>query len=761
MDEKFLFPFEKVPQGATVLIYGAGELGQSYVRQIMITNYCRLLGMVDRNFKEYKDSSVPVYSPEQISSLTFDYVVVAVKGKSGIPEIKRILNSAGVDAARIIYVEKRNELPCRLLNQGQAEDIYERLAFQNDKPSIAFFIFSGIGGLLFIKRFLIAFVKLLPECHIDIYFARCEAQMRYLYSDISNINMFVYNLGARYDHYKENYDLAMRIKAGGFMLMDVFHRDRFLPHNKQFVDTMMQLQLRLKKEEYREDFPRISLFLDRRFNSKNCYTTFSYDVLDIHTKKVPIPLTDRGKRQFDSLELKKFITVNYGNGASKDISNVAKAWPINRFNQTVALFKGKYPDVKVVQIGDGNAERILNADCYILGEPFEFVAYILKNSMLHLDIEGGLVHLATQLGTKCIVLFGPTPEFYYGYEENINIKAGNCHDCCGVYLDSNRCARGMEEPECMYNITPEIVMGKINDYFAHEEIENMEATKNAKGFDGAIRAWIDHLGDELGFSDGRFFDVSRGKELEFSKRSQSRDFEYIDDEDVIFKSSDVILDVGSGSLPKFGKLIQGKQIDYRPIDPLAYEYQKLHDKYKIESPCDTLFGFMEILSAFIPENTADFVICHNAMDPSIDAPRSLMECLKVAKVGGTVLLNHAQCEAENADYRGLHQWNITVEKQDLIFYSKQDRYNISSLISCFCDVVIKQTEDSHSGKEMIHAKILKKSNVPVEIKEKYDTAAYAGYIISAIMKKMADNNTIYRPSGENVIPDNTKYLGNL
>ena len=110
-------------------------------------------------------------------------------------------------------------------------------------------------------------------------------------------------------------------------------------------------------------------------------------------------------------------------------------------------------------------EELLGGDKYILGESFELVTHVLQNSMLHVDIEGGLVHLATQLGTKCVVLFGPTPEFFYGYEENINIKVGDCHDCYGVYLDSNRCARGMEKPECMYNITPEIVMDRVEEYF--------------------------------------------------------------------------------------------------------------------------------------------------------------------------------------------------------------------------------------------------------------------------------------------------------
>ena len=99
-----------------------------------------------------------------------------------------------------------------------------------------------------------------------------------------------------------------------------------------------------------------------------------------------------------------------------------------------------------------------------MGSDFRLAFYLLKNSIVHIDIEGGLVHIATQLGTKCVVLFGPTIKEYYGYEQNINIQAGGCHNCWGLYSDVNRCARSMEEPECMYSITPELVMGYVDEY---------------------------------------------------------------------------------------------------------------------------------------------------------------------------------------------------------------------------------------------------------------------------------------------------------
>ena len=90
----------------------------------------------------------------------------------------------------------------------------------------------------------------------------------------------------------------------------------------------------------------------------------------------------------------------------------------------------------------------------------------MENLPLNLNhfIEGGLVHLATNLGTKCVVLFSPTQPNIYAYPNNINIVYATCNGCYGLYENGYACARGLEKPECMYSITPEMVMEKIAEY---------------------------------------------------------------------------------------------------------------------------------------------------------------------------------------------------------------------------------------------------------------------------------------------------------
>ena len=464
MDLGWLFPFEKVPYGSKILIYGAGALGQSYLAQIEYTNYCEVIGFVDRNYEKYKYSFLQVHSPAQINELFFDYVVIAVKFLGSLPEIRRILEENGIEKERIIFVGKRKRIDYGAKAASFGRESHEVFAFERGGLSVGLFLISAMGGVLFLKKFVEAIIEIVPECLIDIYSTSQVKAINIFYSDLNNINSVMYNLGTKYGRNKNRYSLALTVNASGFLKIDGVNRGEIEKISPRLMAKIEKLQHIIDEERYDDSTPRIAIFQDRKYHNKNCYTAFDYNVFNIHDKKVAVPINKEYESIFTKIGIKRYITVNYGNGSCKDGSKIAKMWPLENFNKLVHLFKKQYPSISIVQLGTSDAERIDGVDRNILGEPFELVIHILKNSILHIDIEGGLVHLATQLGTKCAVLFGPTPEFYYGYEENINIKVGDGHDCCGVYMDSNRCARGMEKPECMYSITPEIVMERVKEH---------------------------------------------------------------------------------------------------------------------------------------------------------------------------------------------------------------------------------------------------------------------------------------------------------
>jgi hypothetical protein len=84
------------------------------------------------------------------------------------------------------------------------------------------------------------------------------------------------------------------------------------------------------------------------------------------------------------------------------------------------------------------------------------VAGLLRATSLHLDDEGGLVHLAACYGRRSLVVYGPTPSSYFGYPQNINVDPERCGGCWWIdELWMDRCPLGMAQPERMFTQPPE------------------------------------------------------------------------------------------------------------------------------------------------------------------------------------------------------------------------------------------------------------------------------------------------------------------
>lgn len=459
---RYLFPYEKIPSKSKILIYGAGTLGQEYYTQLSITHYCEVLGFIDRNYRDYKGSAVPVYPPDGISGLVFDYVVVALRMAAAYNEVHRILTQAGVPEDRIAAVFERDYAPCRIFDL--VDGFETEFAYKGSKKSVALLTTGGFGDMVIQKRLVMELIRLVPDCVIDIYNIKACEFLKNLYTDTPNIKNIIPDLGSRYGGKVKKYSLGMTIEACHFIKVDHFKEEIWDKEDRVFSGKIKLLIDRTEAEHVGISTPAHVTMHRRRYKRYNAYTGFNYDgVFEISDKKVNIPLDDGAEKEFRELGLSGYgyLTINCGNGDCADDSMVAKSWPAACYEELTGLVKRNFPHIRIVQLGGKGAVRIKGCDLYMFGRDFTLVEHILKNALLHIDIEGGLVHIASQLGTKCIVLFGPTVEEYYGYENNINIRAGNCRDCWGLYEDMNKCARGMTQPECMYAITPEMVCGEV------------------------------------------------------------------------------------------------------------------------------------------------------------------------------------------------------------------------------------------------------------------------------------------------------------
>lgn len=97
IEKVFLFPYSKIKKGSNVIIYGAGDVGAQYARQLNLTDYGNLVAVVDRNYENIADlCGVKVSSPDEVNYTEADVVIIAVENTDVSDAISEMLARKGV-----------------------------------------------------------------------------------------------------------------------------------------------------------------------------------------------------------------------------------------------------------------------------------------------------------------------------------------------------------------------------------------------------------------------------------------------------------------------------------------------------------------------------------------------------------------------------------------------------------------------------------------------------------------------------------------
>lgn len=102
-ENRYLFPFGRIPKGANIILYAAGMVGRSYYRQINETKYCNIVAWIDKNCQIENKEMLNIKFPEELNKCDFDYVVIAVKQKKIVNEIINLLKDLNVKQEKIIW----------------------------------------------------------------------------------------------------------------------------------------------------------------------------------------------------------------------------------------------------------------------------------------------------------------------------------------------------------------------------------------------------------------------------------------------------------------------------------------------------------------------------------------------------------------------------------------------------------------------------------------------------------------------------------
>jgi ADP-heptose:LPS heptosyltransferase len=326
--------------------------------------------------------------------------------------------------------------------------------FQKNNKSnfyVAFIINGGIGDTIRQISIISEIVKMFPNIVIDIYTNR---QLYFLFKGIKKVRFFfeIDLIVLTKKKYDIIYKLMAVYKTSSIDQEIIFNTKDKAESNK------IQSNIRAYKDKYlsplNNNLHHISI-------SRAASGVDNIEDISLTLNFNPVPL-----EKFGITKSLKYITFNYGAGGEG--CNVdSKCWPRQHWETLLKILQKNLKDVTIVQLGvstyNFSGANIINTACKT---SFNELCTILKNSLLHIDIDGACIHIAKAIGTKAIALFGPTSAKITGYPKNINITSSLCRDCYHIFDHQfwGRCALGYEKSLCMNSISPKFVANKAIEY---------------------------------------------------------------------------------------------------------------------------------------------------------------------------------------------------------------------------------------------------------------------------------------------------------
>lgn len=314
------------------------------------------------------------------------------------------------------------------------------------ETDIAFMPGGGLGDMICSLPVLDYLMKVFPSSLFDI----CHTIKKENYSAVLGENR-LRRIRTVYDQSDPN------LKYGATFRVDEFCKMTFMI---QFLEASPQFSMNYIKNQTRM----------AALNNTDKIFPFAMNQIANHAVKlglnrITFPQYTVGVENYiqpiipnDGFENQGYITINDGWNISGKGFRTTKAWSEDSWRSfiSVARSMGK----QVVQLGSSEMGTDYDVDVQLRGK-LTFLESLkwLKGSSCHIDIEGGLVHAATAMGVKCIVLHGPTNFDFYAYPQNINLQHGSCQNCWHMTPDwGANCMTGNHT--CMKH-DPKIVLQEL------------------------------------------------------------------------------------------------------------------------------------------------------------------------------------------------------------------------------------------------------------------------------------------------------------
>lgn len=330
---------------------------------------------------------------------------------------------------------------------------------------------GGIGDQLLDLNWLYHLKNYLNGIDIDLY---CRTIIKDVFcKDLCFLNSCYFEMD---DIAVEKYDLILKVERFPKIIYENESACDLNIHLKNYVEALKKFEQTFSKFfSFGNRFDGVSATYSTIVNKKRIQQPDVFGLLNVG-RDFPFEFQIPKSALADKFNLydAPFITFHRGCDTNHT-KNSNKLWPLQYYNALINAIKKKFPHLILVQLGI-NSERcpdMEKIDVNLVGQTtMADICDILKHSALHIDGEGGFVHIRHALkGGKSVVLFGPTSPEFFGYDENINLRSTVCPCCCEHILEKwdEKCLiTNTDKPLCMKELKPETVISTIL-----KELENV------------------------------------------------------------------------------------------------------------------------------------------------------------------------------------------------------------------------------------------------------------------------------------------------
>jgi hypothetical protein len=399
-----------------------------------------------------------------ISALAFVGRLVARKLPNVVGQMRSVMRHKA-EARRIVDIKARSD---------------------GKKPFIAIKVTGGFGDLLVIARFMRDLSAFAGQFDFDVYTTDPQ-RAKWVFGAVDGLRschdamLFAFTC--------KEYDMAARVNQFVTVEHSAARWTSLRAQTKLRHAIKSAIKFQPTIQAFIDNHPYMDGYLAQKAVYSNCTrANFLHHIMEIPYggDRLNLAVTS-GQCEHYGLQPRRYITIHNGFDPEFIISSgsATKCYPY--FDDVIGLLKHEWPDLQFVQIGVSTSQPLLEVDLNLVNRTsMNEAASLIKDAFLHIDNEGGLVHLARCLGVVSCVVFGPTPSNYFGYDDNINIDPSFCGGCWWTNETwMGRCPRNFDTAQCMTQQAPAAV-AKAIDRWLTENGESLPAAPKVALADRSI-----------------------------------------------------------------------------------------------------------------------------------------------------------------------------------------------------------------------------------------------------------------------------------